>query len=87
MHIVWMVYVSMDETIRGYFLKPNGVHEHNSLGNTLLYCFWQAMPETESWISEENASYNIAYHHPPYTVKFSLKMLEISIDTCIVVSE
>jgi hypothetical protein len=82
------IYVSMDETVRGYFLKPDGVHEHNSLGNTSLYCFWQARPETESWISAENASYNIAYHHhPPYTVKFSLKMLEISIDTCIVASE
>jgi hypothetical protein len=27
------------------------------------------------------------YHHPPYTIKFSLKMLEISIHTCVVASE
>jgi len=55
---------------------------------TLVYTVWQAMPETESRISAENASYNIAYHHyPPYTVKFSLKVLEISNDTCIVASE
>jgi hypothetical protein len=57
---------------------------------TLVYTVWQARPETESRISAENASYNIAYHHhhyPPYTVKFSLKVLEISIDTCIVASK
>jgi len=90
MHIIWAlyIYVSKDETIHGYFSKPNGVPEHKSLQNTGLYCFWQARPETESWISAENDSYNIAYHHhPPYIVKFSLKMLEISIDTCIVASE
>jgi len=51
--------MSTDETIHGCFSKPNEVHEHNSLGNTALYCFWQARPETESWISAENASYNI----------------------------
>jgi hypothetical protein len=90
MHIVWTlyIYVSTDETIHGCFSKPNEVHEHNSLGNTAVYCFWQARPETESWISAENASYNITYHHnPPYTIKFSLKMMEISMDTCIVASE
>jgi hypothetical protein len=83
------IYVSMDVSICGYFSKPNGVHEQNSLRNTGLYCFWQARLETDHWISAENASYIISdpHHHPPYTVKLSLTMLDISIDTCIIVSE
>jgi hypothetical protein len=76
MHIIWTVYfyVSMDVTIRDYFSKPNGVHEQDSLGYTGLYCFWQAWPQTESWISAENAAYSIPDHqHLLYIVKLSLK--------------